>query len=88
MNRLADLLADNPILLLCVLLAVGSMIGALSFRRFSLGPAAVLFLALALSAYDERLMQVVLLALALGTNVTVVQRILSTRSKLRGGGSQ
>jgi putative transport protein len=54
MNRLADLLADNPILLLCVLLAVGSMIGALSFRRFSLGPAAVLFLALALSAYDER----------------------------------
>ncbi len=55
MTRLADLLADNPILLLCVLLAVGSMIGALSFRRFSLGPAAVLFLALALSAYDERL---------------------------------
>ena len=55
MTRLADLLADNPILLLCVLLAGGSMIGALSFRRFSLGPAAVLFLALALSAYDERL---------------------------------
>ena len=55
MNRIADLLADNPILLLSVLLALGSMLGALSWRRFSLGPAAVLFLALAFSAYDERL---------------------------------
>ncbi|MCW5852663.1 MAG: CDP-alcohol phosphatidyltransferase family protein [Anaerolineae bacterium] len=43
----------------------------------------VVIVGLAVSAYDDRLMQVVLLALALGTNITVVQRILSTRSKLR-----
>ena len=55
MKAFADLLASNPLVLLCLLLAVGSAIGALSFKRFSLGPAAVLFLALALSAYDERL---------------------------------
>jgi putative transport protein len=55
MNALADLLADNPLVLLSLLLAVGSMLGAVAYRRFSLGPAAVLFLALALSAYDERL---------------------------------
>ena len=40
----------------------------------------VVIVGLAVSAYDERLMQVVLLAL--GTNITVVQRILSTRRKL------
>lgn len=42
-------------LLLFVILAVGTAIGALQFRRFGLGPAAVLFTALAFSAYDERL---------------------------------
>ncbi len=52
---MADLLADNPLVLLSLLLAVGSAIGALSYRSFSLGPAAVLFLALAVSAWDERL---------------------------------
>ena len=51
----ADLLAANPLVLLSLLLAVGSMIGAITLGRFSLGPAAVLFLALALSAADERL---------------------------------
>ena len=55
MKAFADLLADNPLVLLCLLLAVGSAVGALSFKRFSLGPAAVLFLALALSAYDDLL---------------------------------
>jgi putative transport protein len=54
-TAIADLLAENPLVLLCFLLAVGSAVGALSIKRFSLGPAAVLFLALALSAYDERL---------------------------------
>jgi putative transport protein len=54
-TSVADLLADNPLVLLSILLAVGSMIGAITVGRFSLGPAAVLFLALALSAYDERL---------------------------------
>ena len=54
-TRAADLLAGNPLVLLSLLLAVGSIIGAIVIGRFSLGPAAVLFLALALSAYDERL---------------------------------
>ncbi|HTY73344.1 MAG TPA: TrkA C-terminal domain-containing protein [Actinomycetes bacterium] len=51
----ADLAAKNPLLLLFTLIAVGSAIGALRWRGFSLGPAAVLFVALAFSAYDERL---------------------------------
>jgi putative transport protein len=55
MTRAADLLAGNPLLLLSLLLAVGSMVGAIAIGRLSLGPAAVLFLALGLSAYDERL---------------------------------
>jgi putative transport protein len=55
MSRIADLLAENPLVLLSVLLAVGSLLGRVSVLRVSLGPAAVLFLALALSAYDERL---------------------------------
>ena len=49
------LLVERPLLLLFVVLAVGTAVGALRFRRFSLGPAAVLFTALAFSAYDERL---------------------------------
>ncbi len=55
LQHAADLVAANPLLLLSLLLAVGSMIGAIVIGRFSFGPAAVLFLALALSAYDERL---------------------------------
>jgi putative transport protein len=54
-TAIADLLADNPLILLAFLLAVGSAIGAISYKSFSLGPAAVLFLALAVSAWDERL---------------------------------
>ena len=49
------LLAERPVLLLFVLLAVGTAFGAVRVRGFSLGPAAVLFTALAFSAYDERL---------------------------------
>ena len=55
MTAIANVLADNPLLLLCLLLAVGSAIGSLAWHKFALGPAAVLFLALALSAYDDRL---------------------------------
>jgi putative transport protein len=55
MGPIVDTLADNPLLLLSLLLAFGSMLGAITIGRFALGPAAVLFLALALSAYDERL---------------------------------
>lgn len=49
------LLVERPILLLFVILAVGTAVGAVRLRRFSLGPAAVLFTALAFSAYNERL---------------------------------
>lgn len=52
---MADLLAENPLLLLFACLALGSAIGSLRFHGFMLGPAAVLFTALALSAWDPRL---------------------------------
>lgn len=52
---LADLAAEEPLLLLALLLAVGGAVGAIKIRGFSLGPAAVLFMALAFSAYDDRL---------------------------------
>ena len=51
----ANLAADNPLLLLFSLLALGSAIGLVHWRGFALGPAAVLFVALAFSAYDEPL---------------------------------
>ncbi len=51
----ADIAAENPLLLLFVLVGLGSALGAIRVRGFSLGPAAVLFVALAFSAYDERL---------------------------------
>lgn len=50
-----DLLAGRPVLLLFAVLAVGTAVGAVRLRRVSLGPAAVLFTALAFSAADERL---------------------------------
>lgn len=52
---LADLAAEEPLLLLALLLAVGGALGSLKVKGFSLGPAAVLFTALAFSAFDERL---------------------------------
>lgn len=52
---MADVLAHNPLLLLFVCLAVGSAAGAVRTRGFALGPAAVLFTALGLSAWDGRL---------------------------------
>ncbi len=52
---MADLFADNPLLLLFVCLAVGTAVGSVRIRGFALGPAAVLFTALALSAWDPRL---------------------------------
>lgn len=52
---MVNFLVERPILLLFVLLAVGTAVGALRLKRLSLGPAAVLFTALAFSAYDERL---------------------------------
>lgn len=55
LHGLADNAAAEPLLLLVLLLAVGGALGALQVRGFSLGPAAVLFTALAFSAFDERL---------------------------------
>ncbi|MEY3407696.1 MAG: hypothetical protein RL038_757 [Actinomycetota bacterium] len=55
LEGLADLAAEEPLLLLALLLAVGGAIGAIKVKGFALGPAAVLFTALAFSAFDERL---------------------------------
>lgn len=52
---MADVLVDNPLLLLFACLALGSVAGAIRYRGFMLGPAAVLFTALGLSAWDGRL---------------------------------
>lgn len=52
---MVDLLVERPVLLLFAVLAIGTALGALRWRRLALGPAAVLFTALAASAADERL---------------------------------
>jgi putative transport protein len=51
----ADIAAEQPLLLLTVIMAIGGAIGSIKIKSFSLGPAAVLFTALAFSAYDDRL---------------------------------
>lgn len=51
----ADIAAEQPLLLLTVILALGGALGTVKVKSFSLGPAAVLFTALAFSAYGERL---------------------------------
>ena len=51
----ADAATEQPLLLIAVLLAIGGAIGQIKIKGFSLGPAAVLFTALAFSAADERL---------------------------------
>lgn len=48
-------LADNPLLLLFAVVAVGSAVGAVHVRGVSLGPAAALFAGLAVGAVDVRL---------------------------------
>jgi AspT/YidE/YbjL antiporter-like protein len=50
-----DLLVDHPMLLLFALVGAGAAIGRVELRGFSLGPAAVLFVALGVSAADEEL---------------------------------
>ena len=49
------LLVDHPIVLVFVILAIGSAIGAVKVRGVALGPAGALFAGLALSAIDDRL---------------------------------
>ncbi len=55
LQNYADIAAEQPLLLLTVIMAVGGALGSVKIKSFSLGPAAVLFTALAFSAYDERL---------------------------------
>ncbi len=50
-----DVLADNPVLLVFVVLGLGAGLGAIKVRGVSLGPAGALFAGLALSAVDDRL---------------------------------
>jgi putative transport protein len=50
----ADLLVDNPLLTLAVVVGLGGLVGAIRVKGLSLGPAAALFLGLAVSAWDER----------------------------------
>lgn len=51
----ADAAADEALLLLFFLIAGGSLLGAIKVKGVSLGPAAVLFFALFISALDPRL---------------------------------
>lgn len=51
----ADAAEQEHLLLLVFLIAVGSMLGSIKVKGFALGPAAVLFFALFISALDPRL---------------------------------
>ena len=55
MDPVTDLLAEEPLVLLGLVLAVGAVIGSFSIRGVSIGPAGALFAGLAASAIDERL---------------------------------
>ncbi|MBI5105797.1 MAG: transporter [Solirubrobacterales bacterium] len=50
-----DLLADNPLLTLLVVIALGSLAGQVRVAGVSLGVSAVLFVGMAVSALDDRL---------------------------------
>ena len=54
-STVADAAAETPVLLIAILLGLGSLFGRVTFLGISLGPAAVLFTALVLSAADDRL---------------------------------
>lgn len=54
-DAVTDLLAEEPLLLLGTVLAVGAVLGAVSVRGISIGPAGALFAGLAASAIDDRL---------------------------------
>jgi len=48
-------LVDNPVLLLFLVVGAGAALGEVRIRGVALGPAGALFVGLAVSAYDERL---------------------------------
>ena len=55
MNYFVELAVEQPLFLLTTLLGFGAFLGNIKIKGISLGPAGVLFAALAFSAYDERL---------------------------------
>lgn len=55
MNYFVELAVEQPLFLLTTLLGIGAFLGNIKINGISLGPAGVLFAALAFSAYDERL---------------------------------
>lgn len=55
LGSIADAAAETPVLLIAILLGLGSLFGQVRILGVSLGPAAVLFTALVLSAADDRL---------------------------------
>ncbi len=55
MNLLISFFADNPLLLLFVIIGLGYLIGSIRIFGFSLGVAAVLFTGIAFGALDKRL---------------------------------
>jgi putative transport protein len=52
---IVDLLVEHTVLLYFLYIAVGAVLGQIRIRGVLIGPAAVLFAALAISAFDERL---------------------------------
>jgi putative transport protein len=89
LHGLADLAAEESLLLLALLLAVGGAIGSFKINGFSLGPAAVLFTALAFSAFDDRLRiarEVGIFGLAIFAFVIGVGSGPSFFNSLRSGG--
>ncbi len=55
MRALIDLLAGNPLLLLFVVIGAGFLVGSIKIAGFQLGVVAVLFIGIAASAVDSRL---------------------------------
>lgn len=52
---IVDLLVEHTVLLYFLYIAIGAVLGQIRIRGVLIGPAAVLFSALAISAIDERL---------------------------------
>lgn len=53
MNHILDFLADQPLALLFALLGLGTVLGSIRVKSVELGPAAVLFSAIALTAFAD-----------------------------------
>jgi putative transport protein len=86
---LADAASEEKLLLLALLLGLGGALGSIKIRGFSLGPAAVLFTALGMSAFDERLVvarDIGIFGLAIFAYVIGIQAGPSFFHALRTGG--